>query len=154
MQARRPGQFPYHSAWRCEVESTAMKGLVFTTFYSHCEERYGVETRSDDGRGDGPRQRLVRSRPRPARSQKAQAVCVLKIDRSLLIDAEHDRAARIILRNVVSLCRELGIRSICEGAETDAQLAFLRDIHCDLVQGYATGRPASIALVEPLLAPR
>jgi diguanylate cyclase (GGDEF)-like protein len=81
-------------------------------------------------------------------------ICVLKIDRSLLIDAEHDRAARIILRNVVSLCRELGIRSICEGAETDAQLAFLRDIHCDLVQGFATGRPASIARVEPLLAPR
>ena len=47
-------------------------------------------------------------------------ICVLKIDRSLLVDAEIDHAARIILRNVVSLCRELGIRSICEGAETTA----------------------------------
>jgi EAL domain-containing protein (putative c-di-GMP-specific phosphodiesterase class I) len=79
-------------------------------------------------------------------------ICVLKIDRSLLIDAEHDKAARIILRNVVSLCRELGIRSICEGAETQAQLDFLRRIHCDLVQGFATGRPESIATVDALLA--
>jgi EAL domain-containing protein (putative c-di-GMP-specific phosphodiesterase class I) len=81
-------------------------------------------------------------------------ICVLKIDRSLLIDAEHDKSARIILRNVVSLCRELGIRSICEGAETDAQLEFLRSIHCDLVQGFATGRPASIASVDAVLAPQ
>ena len=79
-------------------------------------------------------------------------ICVLKIDRSLLIDAEHDRNARIILRNVVSLCRELGIRSICEGAETDAQLAFLRDIHCDLVQGFATGRPAPLGAIDSMRA--
>ena len=81
-------------------------------------------------------------------------ICVLKIDRSLLIDAEHDKSARIILRNVVSLCRELGIRSICEGAETHAQLEFLRSIQCDLVQGFATGRPASIASVDAALAPQ
>ena len=78
-------------------------------------------------------------------------ICVLKIDRSLLIDAENDHAARIILRNVVTLCRELGIRSICEGAETSAQVEFLRHIECDLVQGFATGRPARIAEVEKRL---
>ena len=43
---------------------------------------------------------------------------------------------------------------ICEGAETDAQLEFLRSIHCDLVQGFATGRPASIASVDAVLAPQ
>jgi diguanylate cyclase (GGDEF)-like protein len=81
-------------------------------------------------------------------------ICVLKIDRSLLIDADHDKSARIILRNVVALCRELGIRSICEGAETQAQLDFLRDIRCDLVQGFATGRPATIAGIEAMVASR
>ena len=78
-------------------------------------------------------------------------ISVLKIDRSLLVDAENDRAARVILRNVVSLCRKLGIRSICEGAETAAQLEFLRKIRCDSVQGFAFGRPAPMKEVEKLL---
>ena len=78
-------------------------------------------------------------------------ISVLKIDRSLLVDAEDDKAARIILRTVVSLCRELGIWSICEGAETPAQLNFLRAIRCDLVQGFALGRPGSVEEVEKLL---
>jgi diguanylate cyclase (GGDEF)-like protein len=82
-------------------------------------------------------------------------ISVLKLDRSLLIDAESDGAARIILRNVVGLCRELRIRSICEGAETEAQLKFLRTIGCDSVQGFASGRPCGPAGVAPLLrAPR
>jgi diguanylate cyclase (GGDEF)-like protein len=80
-------------------------------------------------------------------------ISVLKLDRSLLIDAENDVAARIILRNVVALCRELRIRSICEGAETAAQLRFLREIGCDSVQGFASGRPSSPAAVEAFLRP-
>lgn len=68
-------------------------------------------------------------------------ISVLKIDRSLLVDAVTDRAARVILRSVVNLCRELDIRSVCEGAETEAQSAFLREIQCDSIQGYASGRP-------------
>ncbi|MBA3510617.1 EAL domain-containing protein [Sphingomonas sp.] len=78
-------------------------------------------------------------------------ISVLKIDRSLLVDAENDHAARVILRNVVCLCRQLGIWSICEGAETPAQLDFLRTIRCDLVQGYASGRPARMKDVDKLL---
>ena len=80
-------------------------------------------------------------------------ISVLKLDRSLLIDAESDRAARIILGNVVALCRELRIRSICEGAETAAQLRFLREIGCDSVQGFASGRPSSPEAVEAFLRP-
>lgn len=78
-------------------------------------------------------------------------ISVLKIDRSLLVDAESDHAARVILRNVVSLCRQLGIRSICEGAETAAQLHFLRTIRCDSVQGFALGRPGRIKDIAKLL---
>ena len=75
-------------------------------------------------------------------------ISVLKIDRSLLVDAVTDCAARVILRSVVNLCRELGIRSICEGAETEAQSEFLRAIKCDSIQGYASGRPQSALDLE------
>lgn len=78
-------------------------------------------------------------------------ICVLKIDRSLLVDAETDQAARVILRSVVSLCRELGILSVGEGAETEAQLEILRTIGCDLVQGFVSGRPGTVARMETIL---
>ena len=82
-------------------------------------------------------------------------ICVLKVDRSLLVDAETDHAARVILRNVVSLCDELGIHSICEGAETKAQLEILRTIGCDSVQGFASGRPGrAVELAEVLRSAR
>lgn len=79
-------------------------------------------------------------------------ISTLKIDRSLLVDADGDNAARIILRNVLALCRELAIESICEGAETDAHIKLLRAMNCDAVQGFVTGRPMSAADLEQLLA--
>ena len=79
-------------------------------------------------------------------------ISILKIDQSLLVDAETDSAARVILCNVITLCRDLGIRSICEGAETQSQVALLRAINCDSVQGFATGRPSSPAVLGELLA--
>lgn len=78
-------------------------------------------------------------------------ISVLKIDRSLLVNADNDHAARIILRNVVTLCRELGLRSVCEGAETAAHMDFLREIGCEAVQGFASGRPGAAAAIEKVL---
>ena len=78
-------------------------------------------------------------------------ISVLKIDRSLLVDAVTVRTARVILRNVVNLCRELGIRSVCEGAETEAQSEFLREIQCDSIQGFASGKPQCARDLERFL---
>lgn len=78
-------------------------------------------------------------------------IYMLKLDRSLLVDAVARSSARIILRHVVNLCRELGIRSVCEGAETEAQTVLLREIQCDYIQGYASGRPASAATLDDVL---
>lgn len=78
-------------------------------------------------------------------------ISILKIDRTLLNNVEHDENARVIISNVVNLCRDLGIRSVCEGAETAAQLAFLDLIGCNSVQGYVCARPASAADTEAFL---
>ncbi len=80
-------------------------------------------------------------------------ISTIKIDRSLLVDAESDGAARVILCNVITLCRDLGLRSICEGAETQSQVALLRAIGCDAVQGFAVGRPEPPAVLAELLHP-
>ena len=78
-------------------------------------------------------------------------ISILKIDRSLLMNVEHDENARVIISNVVNLCRDLRIRSVCEGAETAAQLAFLDLIGCNSVQGYICARPASAGDTEAFL---
>jgi diguanylate cyclase (GGDEF)-like protein len=75
----------------------------------------------------------------------------IKIDRSFVqgIDARADRQA--IVRAVTSLGVALGMKTIAEGVETDAELAIVRAAGCDEVQGYLTGRPLSPADAAKLL---
>lgn len=80
-------------------------------------------------------------------------ISTLKIDRSLLVDADGDCAARVILRSVIALCKELSIRSICEGAETEQQIDLLRALDCDAVQGFRSGRPMPLVELNRMLTP-
>jgi EAL domain-containing protein (putative c-di-GMP-specific phosphodiesterase class I) len=65
----------------------------------------------------------------------------VKLDLSLLTDVAVDPKAQAIVRHVVSLCKELGSVTVCEGIETIEQLDFVQSIGCDLGQGYLFGRP-------------
>jgi diguanylate cyclase (GGDEF)-like protein/PAS domain S-box-containing protein len=65
----------------------------------------------------------------------------VKVDQSFvggLPDSKEDRA---IVRAVVSLARSLGIEPIAEGVETDAQIHALRELGCNLAQGFRLGLP-------------
>ena len=64
---------------------------------------------------------------------------------------DRGRAARIILRNVIGLCKQLAIQSISEGAETPDQIRLLREMDCDSVQGFESGRPASMSDLAPAI---
>jgi EAL domain-containing protein (putative c-di-GMP-specific phosphodiesterase class I) len=67
----------------------------------------------------------------------------VKLDLSLLTDVAADPKAQAIVRHVVSLCKELGSVTVCEGIETVEQLDFVQSIGCDLGQGYLLARPLS-----------
>jgi diguanylate cyclase (GGDEF)-like protein len=77
---------------------------------------------------------------------------VLKIDKvfvdGLAGEEAHDRA---IVRSVISLAHELGLRVIAEGIEVEDQLVLLREMRADLVQGYLLHRPATPEQVALLL---
>jgi diguanylate cyclase (GGDEF)-like protein len=72
---------------------------------------------------------------------KAFPIGALKIDRSFVRDITDDEGDRAIAAAVISLAHSLNLHVVAEGVETADQLAVLRDLHCDLAQGYLFGRP-------------
>jgi diguanylate cyclase (GGDEF)-like protein/PAS domain S-box-containing protein len=67
---------------------------------------------------------------------------MIKVDLSFVQGAEGDAKDAAITANIVSLAHALGLPAIAEGIETRAQLASMRELGCDLAQGYLFGRPA------------
>ena len=70
---------------------------------------------------------------------------VIKLDMSLVRDVETSERARAVLADVVSMVKRLGMQTLCEGVENEEQLAFLRAVGCEKVQGYYYGKPADHA---------
>jgi diguanylate cyclase (GGDEF)-like protein/PAS domain S-box-containing protein len=68
----------------------------------------------------------------------------IKIDGSFIKSVNSNDQAATIVRAVLGLGRGLGLPVLAEGVETEAELRFLQDEHCDAVQGYLLGRPAAI----------
>ncbi|MFN3544803.1 MAG: EAL domain-containing protein [Thiobacillus sp.] len=65
----------------------------------------------------------------------------LKLDRSFVGDIETDPDDASICRATASLAHDLGLSLVAEGVETEAQYRFLKDIGCNLLQGYWLARP-------------
>jgi diguanylate cyclase (GGDEF)-like protein len=65
----------------------------------------------------------------------------IKIDRGFIARVDYNASDRVLVSGVISLARELGLRVVAEGVETERQLDFLRQTDCDEVQGFLLGRP-------------
>ncbi len=64
----------------------------------------------------------------------------VKIDLSFITNLERSEV-REIVRSIIDLGRNLGIVVVAEGVENESQLAILRLLRCQQVQGYLVGRP-------------
>lgn len=60
----------------------------------------------------------------------------LKVDRSLVQGVAEDWRRRALVEAVLGLCTRLGLRSVAEGVETHEDLAVLRELGCDVAQGW------------------
>ena len=60
----------------------------------------------------------------------------IKIDRSFITPLTGSQDARRLALKIVEIARLLRLEVVAEGVENEAELAVLRDIHCDLVQGF------------------
>jgi diguanylate cyclase (GGDEF)-like protein/PAS domain S-box-containing protein len=76
----------------------------------------------------------------------------LKVDRSFIIDVTTNSEDAAIVRTIITLGHNLGLKVIAEGVETPAQLEFLRRNDCDEVQGYLFSPPVPADALGSLLS--
>ena len=79
-------------------------------------------------------------------------VSVVKIDRSFVDRLPHDASAEALVAAISALCEQLAITVVAEGIETQQQARAVRDLGCQLGQGYLLGRPKPLEAyaTEPL----
>ena len=70
---------------------------------------------------------------------------VVKIDQSFVAGVVHNSEDAAIVATVINLTHMLGLRSLAEGVETEAQRAVLTDLGCELAQGYLFSHPVPVA---------
>ena len=78
----------------------------------------------------------------------------LKIDRQFVIPIVRSEAQRRLVQSIVDIGKSLDIEIVAEGVETMEHARMLRDLGCDLLQGYAFAKPLSAEDLERFVAAR
>jgi PAS domain S-box-containing protein len=127
-------------ALRVEVGDDALGGASQTALRALA--RLGVAVTVDDfGAGTASFQHVVR----------VPALSKIKVDRSLVRGAAASREDAAVLAAIISLGRSLAVDVVAEGLESAGEVRLLRDLGCQLGQGFWFGRPMPRAEVEQLL---
>jgi diguanylate cyclase (GGDEF)-like protein/PAS domain S-box-containing protein len=79
-------------------------------------------------------------------------VDTLKIDRTFISQIDTVRETSEIVRIIIMLAHNLGLKVVAEGAETAEQVRMLKRLKCELVQGYFFARPGDHADAQALLS--
>lgn len=74
----------------------------------------------------------------------------LKIDQTFIREIGNDCNGEAVLRTIIHLAKDLKLRTVAEGVETQEQLAFLKKEKCDEIQGYLFSRPLPCEEIEVL----
>jgi PAS domain S-box-containing protein len=75
----------------------------------------------------------------------------LKIDRSFILHMDSDPESREIVRIVIMLAHNLGLKVVAEGVETQEHINLLNELNCEMGQGYFFSRPADDQAMSNLL---
>lgn len=78
-------------------------------------------------------------------------VDVMKIDRAFISEMDHDSESQEIVRIIVMLGKSLGMEVVAEGVERAEQIALLKNMGCDLGQGFLFSKPVDAKSSEQLL---
>jgi PAS domain S-box-containing protein/diguanylate cyclase (GGDEF)-like protein len=75
----------------------------------------------------------------------------IKIDISFTREIVESKKTRALVKAIITLAKELGMKTLAEGVETSQQLDILKDLGCDYVQGFLLGKPMPEEEAEKLL---
>lgn len=78
----------------------------------------------------------------------------LKIDRSFIDGIATDPEDRSITTAIIAMARELGLKTVAEGVETEAQHEALKNLGCDIGQGYLYSKPMPAPIFQDWLLNR
>ena len=68
---------------------------------------------------------------------------VLKLDKSLIDTVLQNNQSKIVVTNIVRMAKELDMHIVAEGVETRETLQVLKELDCDLIQGFYFDKPLS-----------
>ena len=68
---------------------------------------------------------------------------VLKLDMKFLTGFSDNKKSRALIKSVISMADQIGMKTLCEGVETMEQAAFLEEASCGRLQGFLYGKPLS-----------
>lgn len=126
------------------TESTAMENAEHTINMLHSLKKIGVQLSIDDfGTGYSSLSYLHRL-----------PFDTLKIDRSFVSRVGTNGENSEILQTIISLAKNLKMRVIAEGIETESQFSLLQNLGCDYGQGYLLAKPKPLEETEELLYQR
>jgi EAL domain-containing protein (putative c-di-GMP-specific phosphodiesterase class I) len=74
---------------------------------------------------------------------------IVKLDRELVTNLNHNRRQRVLVQAVVRMCVDLGAKVVAEGLETWDEVRAVRECGCHYGQGYVLGRP-EVTAGEPI----
>jgi len=75
----------------------------------------------------------------------------LKIDQTFVADVGKDASDEAIIEATIALAKSFDLAVVAEGVETKEQEQFLKQVNCQVVQGYLYSRPLSVADAVALL---
>lgn len=117
-----------------EIEITESTTVPNLNTLAHCIRqfrKYGIIVSLDDfGSGYSSMQYLVELE-----------VDKIKIDRSFIQKAKGSSNANLILKKLIDLGKEIDLRILCEGIETEEQLNLVKSLGADEAQGFYFGKP-------------
>ncbi len=117
------------------TESFASSGNISMAESMKRLEALGCEVALDDFGGNAPSYGYLRTVP----------AHYFKIEGALIEAAPTDRVARAIISAIVRLASDLGVQTVAESVERDAELQAMRSLGVDYAQGFLLGKPTSLS---------
>lgn len=76
----------------------------------------------------------------------------LKIDKSFIWDIEKNNKNKMISNTIIILAKQLGLKVTAEGVENEEQLNILKEMKCDIAQGYHFSKPVPKESINEMLS--